>query len=232
MNFKLDNNETVSLALVRKPRLKYTTIRATEKGMTIVSNSRTKMADIEAFILSKSSWIRKHLKIIETQNNNRKIIDGNRVYYQGHAYVLELKIDAQCSDVEIDFVDDVCRVTMPCSLGEEELFFYFDMFYKQKAIEEITPLVHDWARRINLFPSKISFRKTKRQWGSCSFRNSISLNTYLMKLPWEVVEYVVVHELCHIKEKNHSKDFWALVESYLGNYKGLKKRIREFENSL
>jgi len=82
---------------------------------------------------------------------------------------------------------------------------------------------------MNLFPSKVSFRFNKTRWGSCSYKNSIVFNYYLSKLPIELIEYVVVHELAHIEHKNHSKKFWDLVEKYLSDVKIRRKKLREFE---
>ncbi len=94
-----------------------------------------------------------------------------------------------------------------------------DKFYRNKAIEKITPMVYSFADTMGLYPTQIKFRKNKRRWGSCSYRNNINLNTNLIKHDIKFIEYVVVHELAHIKHKNHKKEFWALVEKYLPDYK-------------
>ena len=81
-----------------------------------------------------------------------------------------------------------------------------------------------WAENINLSPAYILFRKTKRQWGSCSAKNVLSFNTMIMKLPPDVIEYIIVHELSHIKHRHHQKAFWQLIERYLPDY---KRRVQE-----
>lgn len=104
-----------------------------------------------------------------------------------------------------------------------------DIFYK-KEIQKILPSkVEELSKKMQLFPTSISFRKNKRTWGSCNYKNGLNFNILLMKFPIEVMEYVIIHELAHIKHKNHSKDFWNLVEVYCPNYKEVEKR---FKNSL
>lgn len=104
-----------------------------------------------------------------------------------------------------------------------------DIFYK-KEIQKILPSkVEELSKKMQLFPISISFRKNKRTWGSCNYKNGLNFNILLMKFPIEVMEYVIIHELAHIKHKNHSKDFWNLVEIYCPNYKEIEKR---FKNSL
>lgn len=103
-----------------------------------------------------------------------------------------------------------------------------DLFYK-KEIQKILPMrVEEFSKKMQLFPTSISFRKNKRTWGSCNFKNGLNFNILLMKFPIEVMDYVIVHELAHIKYKNHSKDFWDLVAVYCPNYKEIEKLFKNF----
>ena len=105
----------------------------------------------------------------------------------------------------------------------------FDLinFYKEKANEILPFVVDDKAEIMRLYPSSLKFRNNKTRWGSCSFKNGIILNTNLMKFPIKVIEYVVIHELAHIMHKNHSKQFWSLVEKYCPNYKELEIELKK-----
>ena len=85
---------------------------------------------------------------------------------------------------------------------------------------------------MQLFPTKITFRKAKTRWGSCSSKNSISLNIALAALPRSLSDYIIIHELAHIKHKNHSKAFWALVQKYYPNYKDAKEELKKFATIL
>ena len=103
-----------------------------------------------------------------------------------------------------------------------------DLFYK-KEIQKILPIkVEEFSKKMQLFPTSISFRKNKRTWGSCNFKNGLNFNILLMKFPIEVMDYVIVHELSHIKHKNHSKDFWNLVAVFCPNYKEIEKLFKNF----
>lgn len=104
-----------------------------------------------------------------------------------------------------------------------------DKFYKDKSKEIIPTIIDEYAEKMNLFPTSLKFRKNKNTWGSCNYKNGLNFNILLIKYPIEIVEYVVIHELAHIKHKNHSRRFWNLVEDYCPDY---KDRIKLFKNSL
>jgi predicted metal-dependent hydrolase len=106
-----------------------------------------------------------------------------------------------------------------------------EKFYKEKTQEIIQKIVDEYSSKMNLFPTKIGFRKAKRRWGSCSHNNALSFNTSLAQLPLECITYIVIHELAHIKHKNHQKSFWLLVQDFCPSYKKYDKEIKNYSPS-
>jgi len=80
--------------------------------------------------------------------------------------------------------------------------------------------------------NKVTIRNQKTRWGSCSQKNNINLNIKLVKLPQELIDYVILHELVHTKIKNHSKKFWDELNTYIPNAKGLDKELRKYGTGL
>lgn len=103
-----------------------------------------------------------------------------------------------------------------------------DKFYKEEAKKIILPIVEKYSHIMKLYPTEIKFRKNKRTWGSCNYKNGLNFNTLLVKFPMEAIEYVVVHELAHIKQKNHSAKFWNIVRNFCPDYKGRVKLFKSF----
>ncbi len=96
----------------------------------------------------------------------------------------------------------------------------------QKGKDHLIPWLKQVSERTGLSYSSVSIRQQKTRWGSCSPRGSISLNARLLFLPPGLVTYVLVHELCHTKQLNHSRRYWQLVESYLPDYRQLERQLR------
>ena len=234
---------TIEFEVLRKPRMKNTYIQVTADGVLVKTNKRTSMKEIDEFVVKKSAWIVKHLEKLKAKKIEKKIVTGSRIYYMGKSYYLEIQMESEalasntkarlkpsvpsCSGLKFTHSKFVIKAQK--GVTQEELAWIIDRFYKQKAIEKISPLVEKWSKEMSLTPNYVGYRKAKTRWGSCSFRDRISFNYHLMRLPMHLVEYVVVHELAHIKHKNHSRDFWSFVEKYLPDYKLRESKIKVFE---
>lgn len=109
-----------------------------------------------------------------------------------------------------------------------ELELIYQKWLYQKAIEFLPVRTFELAKENSLSPSKVSVRKQKTRWGSCSPSGAISLNYKLMMLRKELIDYVIIHELCHLVELNHSKRFWRLVGKIVPDYAELRKELRGF----
>lgn len=97
----------------------------------------------------------------------------------------------------------------------------------EKALEYIPDRVEYFSKQIGVTYGRITIRNQKTRWGSCSSKGNLNFNCLLMLTPEEVIDYVVVHELCHRKEMNHSKAFWSEVENVLPDYRSHVKWLKE-----
>ena len=153
-----------------------------------------------------------------TISDAKKLIEKKKSWIEQHLLFLEKKAKEAGKYRYLGQSYDL-------DLSSKEL----DEFYRKKAKEIIPNIVEKYSHIMNLYPTSIKFRKNKNTWGSCNYRNGLNFNILLMKFPQEIIEYVVIHELAHIKHKNHSKRFWNCVEEYCVDY---KQRIKLFKTLL
>ena len=106
---------------------------------------------------------------------------------------------------------------------KEKNAIYTEEQFKQIIEKNANELI----KTTELVPNQIRIRKIKYAWGSCSQNKNITINYNLIKYSEQAIKYVILHELCHLKYMNHSKDFWNLVEKYMPEYKEIKKEFKE-----
>lgn len=103
---------------------------------------------------------------------------------------------------------------------------------KKKARNHLASLTEYWAEKIGVSYGRISIRGQKTRWGSCSSKGNLNYNYLLILCPDDVIEYVVIHELCHRIYMNHSKRFWEKIEEFCPNYRQARKWLKQNGNSL
>ncbi len=101
--------------------------------------------------------------------------------------------------------------------------------YREMARRVLTEKTRLWAARMGVTYGRIAIRQQATRWGSCSTKGNLNYNWVLMLVPEELQDYVVVHELAHRREMNHSPRFWKIVEEQLPDYAARRKRLREYE---
>ena len=218
---------TIEYKVERKKSLKNTYINVDKNGVVVKTNEVTSDRELEEYIIKKAGWIVEPLKGYKAQSD-LEIVTGARLYYLGKSYYVDV-LESTADKVNVEFIHSKFKITVPFKCNQSTIHKTVDAFYKERAIRKITPLVKKWSKRMEVQPEHISFRKAEKRWGSCSPTNRISFNYHLMKTSSPLIEYVVIHELSHIKHKNHSKAFWSEVKKFLPDYKEKERQIKGFE---
>lgn len=188
---------------------------------------------IQFFLARHELWLKKHLGKIEAQRRLRpapRYIKGDVFYYFGEPLELDVIPSIRVRPT-VRVVENQLSVTLhktiSKSAGVAAARKAIESFYRKKAEE----VIHDRLQFFNEYYGfryhRVTLRDQKSRWGSCSRAGNLNFNWRLIMAPIEVIDYVVIHELCHLKEMNHSRRFWALVEEKAPNYKVLRKWLRE-----
>ena len=196
------------------------------KDGQIIVKAPTKMSGsaIEKFIYEKQDWIKQKLAFIE--NNRQKyddIISYKKFLLFGNRYELKL------ADVKtIQTSQTQMCIYMPKTVTQDKMFTKLKNWYKKTAKNILEERVNYISNLVKLQPNSIKITDSKGRWGACNSKGNISFNFRVVMLEPAVIDYVIVHELCHLVEMNHSKKFWSLVNSFLPNAPELKNKIKEY----
>ena len=209
------------------PKLKHTYLLFDDTGTLVIKSPGLSIHHIEQLLIQKSAWIeRSRRKIASKKGRYPDFSNDPYLYFLGKPFPILLEKHTS-KTTKLCFDNSVFRLTY--HMYEPLLFVkHIDTFYKQEAQQYIPPLVAAWAEKMHCSYQTLRFRKTKRQWGSCSSGNVLSFNTMLMKLPKHLIEYVIVHELSHIHYKHHQHAFWKCVERYLPDYKARVAELKTY----
>jgi len=171
-------------------------------------------------------WILRSISKVPAKNSF-DFVSGGVIPFLGVNYPMQLVINENMKNVRFTFNDEVFTVEYNENCSAYENFIEgLKLFYKFNAQKIIDPMFDEWTYKTQFFPNEIGYRYAKGRWGSCSGVNNISINYKLLQFDKKAIEYVVLHELCHIQEKNHSKKFWDLVSFYMPDYKQVEITLK------
>ena len=192
---------------------------------------RTSLKTINRIVQEKAAWIIKHRDSYISKNNsklNRLYCNGEKHLFRGNESILKIE---KSSRNYIRFIDGFIELGLDKTDNAEAIKRLLYSGYKNEAMA-LFPLILSSVvekHEDQMFkPSGLIIRSMKRRWGSCSNRGVITLSTELIKLPDTLIEYVILHELCHLKHHNHGAVYYNLLSSLHPGWKEARKELRKF----
>lgn len=202
-----------------------------DKSVTVRAPLRTSLKTIDRFVQSRSDWIRKHLNNepgIKLSHNDKKFADGEIFLYLGKEFKLQKILSAEQSvNLNGGFLEVGQRDLTETGITGNLI----SRWYRSSARMILSEMVRNTLERyreLSFKPSGLMIRQLKSRWGSCSSKGRITLNSELIKLDPVLIDYVIVHELCHLKHHNHGRDFHKLIGELIPEYKSLRKELRKY----
>lgn len=167
---------------------------------------------VDKLLKEKEAWISQKLQKAQSTK-----LTTAELYFYGKKYQLNF-LPGKIEQIDFTKQQFTCFYKDQLPTGQQ-LNFLKETFLKNAASNYLIARVKNLAAQTNLLPNKIYVRNTKAQWGSCSRAKNISLSYKLICTSEAVIDYVIIHELCHLQEMNHSRKFWDLVFSFCPDYK-------------
>jgi predicted metal-dependent hydrolase len=249
------HGESIPFELVRVPRRKNIHVLVDDDGMLSVRAPwRFSLKLARAAIDEHRGWVMRRLRsAAESRRRRPALVSGSELSLLDERLTLRILLQAQLSLLAdtnpsvggrrqsgetlvrrdgVVFRHGRRLYVELHSLKLGALRGLLEAWFRQQAVDRLPERLHELARRLDVAPAQVQIRAQKSRWGSCSSAGYISLNWRLVLLPLELADYVLVHELCHLKHLDHSRDFWSLVASLIPDHRRRRERIAQLQPRL
>lgn len=197
-------------------------------GLELVVPPDIELLNPEQVLRGKASWILRKLDLLSTPDGKELRLSfshGSALHFQGREIVLELK-DSPEGKASVNVDGGVCRITS--RQGDEKTIKQVLLAWYREEAKRIIPIRAAQLASLHGFTyTRVKVRDQRTRWGSCSSRGSLNFNWRLILAPPAVMDYLIVHELAHLREGSHSSRFWGLIAKMCPPYQEAERWIRE-----
>lgn len=220
-----------NISIKRTNRLKTVSLKVKNQEVVLSVPRFVTDSVIDNIIERKKNWIINKLAIEKNNISNvkRKYEDGEKFLYFGSVYSLKVK-DSNRDNVYLD--KNILIVEVKDKSKTSHIRNMLKNWYIAESKKYLIKTTNYYEILIGVSVNKLIFGKYKSKWGSCNSKKTISYDWRIIMAPLEVIHYLIIHELCHIKHLNHSNDFWKTVEKYMANYNLQKKWLKTNSSKL
>ena len=225
----MGENRLTDYQLIRSNR-KTISLQITEAGEVLVrAPRRCPRSYIDSFVQSKERWIMQHRAQVQASLETRqefRLKPGDSLGFCGEEYRVQLTKERRCS---LDLEQKV--ITLP-DTPVQDIRQIVERLYRRGGLPWVEERLRYWAGKMGVTYGKVNLSSAVRRWASCSANGNIHVSWLLLFAPMEAIDYVLVHELCHRVEFNHSPAFWRLVAQYQPDYPAQKQVLRQLHQRL
>lgn len=190
----------------------------------------TNTEKLDSAVRKRARWISNQLKTAEDARKYslpREYVSGETHFYIGRRYrlkVIETKSELSAVRLKAGRIEVFCRLGDPAAIRRR-----LNNWYRERAEVYFERRLDQVASRIGWLDTKppVKLIKMQKQWGSCAPNGVINLNPWLVRAPTECIDYVITHEICHLREHNHSKRYYELLARHYPNWRHVKARLDE-----
>lgn len=206
------NASTSPITIHYRPRNRNSYITITHNAEVCIRTPYKDEKRIRMILREREEWIRSKLTAIASSTMLHHIL-GETIRFRGGCIPI----------IQLPSLSE----TLKKAKNSIHIEKYYSDFYKNEALLTLPSRVAHYARKMNLHPKEIRFKKMRRRWGSCNSDKIVTLNTMMMQLSYEHIDYIIVHELAHLQHMNHSKEFHALVRTVLEDERLLRRELKQ-----
>lgn len=213
--------------IIRTSRRKTASIRVEEGAVSVVVPASISVEKIDQLLVSKRLWIKEKMALQRALApvTDKQFVSGEAFPYLGRNYRLKVE---QGSFVPVKLLQGQLVVQTPEGSQQPHMIRNaLVRWYKRQALQKMRDKVKRYAPMVGVKPAGVAIKSFKSRWGSCTVKGELEFNWRIMFAPNRMVDYVVVHELCHLIHYDHSPDFWSEVWRVMPDYQECRNWLRE-----
>jgi len=219
-----DNNITC-IKLIRSKRRKRMCITVDRHGISVLSSINEKIESIRNFVNANNKWIVKTTKFYLRLNESLEHgpLQRDELLYLGNKYKIQFIKDSSQYSILSENLLKISFHVKDRRRDKENIINW----YRAQTKKIIETRVPSFGKRLSICYGKVRIKNQKLRWGSCSKDGNLNFNLLLSALPSHIIDYIIVHELIHLIEFNHSEHFWKLVEKEIPTYKDCRNWLKK-----
>ena len=226
-------NRRIEYTLIQSSRQDVLFQALPEAGLRVYAPKYLRLRDVDEMVRQRADQLldmqRRSEARLETDRRAHPVTDGSPILIEGKRCILRLHRGSRRSG---RLVGDEYHLTLPNPDSDPDVRAAIRATLSTAALTRIRERLDYYAPRIGRVPGRIAIREQKSRWGSCSSKGNLNFNWKLIMAPPQALDYVVIHELCHLHEFNHSPRFWTLVAGQMPDYEVWKKWLKAHTDDL
>ena len=227
------DGQTISYIIKRSPRAKYVRFEVRpQTGLTVVIPKSYMLTELSSLLKDKRRWILAKLAkydYLRLLSVRKEIESEDTIPYLGR----DLRVVMRKNNGDADSISvEENRLVVSLKSVDSRLNLVLGEWYRREADKLIRERAGELCARLGVTYGRLSIRGAKTRWGSCSQKGNLNFNWKLLMVPEPVIDYVIIHELAHLKEMNHSKKFWSLVTQYCPIWRKHRRWLKDHQAEL
>ena len=213
--------------VIRTNRRKSADIRVEDGAVSVVVPVNTPAEKIDQLLVAKRRWIKEKITLHQemTPASSKRYVSGEAFSYLGRNYRLKVETG---NFAPVKLLNGRLVVTVPNGTEQPHMVRNaLVRWYKRQAEQKLTEKVNRFAPVVGVEPAGAGIRTFKSRWGSCTTKGKLEFNWQIMMAPNRMVDYVVIHELCHLIRHDHSPEFWGEMARVMPEYQRCREWLRE-----
>ena len=225
-NIHLSGKE-INYTLKRSGYRRSISLRIDDRGLTVNAPLRASEKWLHSVLHDKADWVLKQLDGWQSKKPAPIFwAEGARIPFRGEEFLLTLTPKGRGAVPQLH--GEVLHVPAGLEAEAAQIEKAVTQWYRDEALRVFNECVEHFAPLLRVSPREVRLSSARTQWGSCTVQGVVRLNWQLVKMPLHLIDYVVVHELAHLVEMNHSAAFWSVVERACPDYKQCRAELRSY----